>query len=292
MTARFLFPLLLSILAAAPAAGEAPACPGLAPVGQVAAHGGDRAWLADPRDSYRHGVFGEPAEPGVLVLQGPAAQARGMDCLVAVLPEDRVFEDREVRFWDADGDGTAELAVVETDLEGGARLALYGTADGELRRLAQGPALGFHRWLSPVGPVPWGRGGAPLLAVVTTPHIGGVLRLYRYTPGSADLTEAAQLPGWSTHRFGSALPNTALVDAVPGGTNWIVAPDQARRRIARLRWQDGAWSIEEVGETEAQVSGAIAVAPDGCAYRVPTDTGIVQFPRPGAPGGCPQDKSR
>ena len=284
--------MLLSILAATPAAAEAPACPGLAPVGQVAVHGSDRAWLAGPRDGYRHGVFGDPAEPGALVLQGPAAQSQGLDCLVTVLPEERVFEDREVRFWDADGDGAAELAVVETDLEDGARLALYGIAGGDLPRLAQGPALGFHRWLSPVGPVPWDRGGAPLLAVVTTPHIGGVLRLYRYTPGSPDLVEVAQLPGWSTHRFGSALPGTGLVDRLPDGATWIVLPDQARRSIARLRWQDGAWLIEDLGEAAAQVGGAIAISADGCRYRVPTDTGMADLPRPGAPAGFPQGEGR
>ncbi len=272
-------------------------CPGLPPVGGVAEQDGRRAWLAAPRDSYRHGVFGEPREPGALVLQGAAAGPDGLDCQVVVLPQDRVFEDRQPRFWDADGDGAAELVLVEAQLDSGARLVVYGLGDGVPAPAAEAAPLGFHRWLSPAGVVPWDKAGGPLLAVVTTPHIGGVLRLYRYRPGTARLEEVAQLAGWSTHRFGSGLPSTALVDRTAGGDAWIVLPDRARRSLSRVRWREGAWQVQALGGLEAEIAGAIAVAPDGCHYVVPAASATLSVPRPPFPGeaapgevpraGCP-----
>lgn len=295
--------LAFGLFAALPAlaAGGAAGCPGLPPVGQVAAQGDRLAWLAAPRDGYRHGVFGDPQDPGVLVLQDGTTGQPGPDCLVAVLPEDRIFEDRQPRFWDADGDGAVELVVVEAQRDTGARLAVYEIGGGDLRRAAEAVPLGYHRWLSPVGVLPWddaaGTAGGPLLAVVTTPHIGGVLRLYRYRPGAAVLQEVAQLAGWSTHRFGAALPGTALVDARANGDAWIVLPGQDRRSLSRLRWRNGDWQVQALGGIGAEVAGAIAVDPSGCHYVVPTASSILSVPRPPFPGeaapgeapraGCP-----
>lgn len=272
---------LLAIPSAATVA-EAPGCPGLAPVGETASQDGLQAWFAEPREGYGHGVFGSGREPGTLVLR-PAAGSEGPACIAVVLPEDRVFEDRVPRFVDADGDGAAELLVVEAQLQDGARLAVYERGpDGPLRA-AESPPLGRHRWLSPLGVVPWDSGGGPLLAAVTAPHIGGVLRLYRYRPGMAALQEVAQLPGWSTHRFGERGASTALLERDGRGGTWIVLPDRERRRLARLRLRDGEWQVQALGTLPHEVAGQIAVSGDGAGYVVPTLSGSVRLPRPPFP---------
>ena len=105
------------------------------------------AWFAGPTDRYRHGVFGDKLEASRLVVE--TAEGEQID---VVLPVNRVFEDVEPRLADVNGDSSDEILVVESDVQLGASLAVYGIVEGRLVRIAATPFIGIpYRWLNPVG---------------------------------------------------------------------------------------------------------------------------------------------
>ena len=100
------------------------------------------------------------------------------------LPPRRVFEDLEPRLVDVDDNSRDEIMVVESDSKFlGASLALFRhrrrptqTDCGHLSFLGQP-----YRWLNPLGVGDYDGDGKLDIALVATPHIGGKLRLYRFT---------------------------------------------------------------------------------------------------------------
>lgn len=156
------------------------------------------ATYAQPTSRYGHGVLGDTVEWGALRLDladckdCPATHSREWE-----LPQHLVFEDVAPRVHDLDADGHAEIIVVESHLEKGARLAVYG-ANGRITAL---PHIGRrNRWLAPAGIADFDGDGAMDVAYVETPHLGKLLRVFRYK--DAQLTEIASLPGVSNHRIG------------------------------------------------------------------------------------------
>lgn len=199
---------------------------------------GDRnivaAWYAGPTDRYRHGVLGDRLEASRLVVETADGEYLQID-----LPPSRVFEDLEPRLYDLDGDDRDELIVVESDVDAGASLAVYGIVADRLVRVAQTPFLGQpNRWLNPLGVGDFDGDGRPDIALVATPHIGGRLRLYRYK--DATLSLFAEYPGISTHRLGSTeLGLGRVVAAVP--RDRLLVPNQARRVIMLMEWSPDGW---------------------------------------------------
>lgn len=109
------------------------------------------ARLTAPTLRYAHGVFGDDTSYGALVLEvtGCAGCADpAFREITLTLPADRVFEDRQARLADLDGDGLAEVVVVETDIRLGATLAIY---DAGGKRAATVPVGQTRRWLAPAG---------------------------------------------------------------------------------------------------------------------------------------------
>jgi hypothetical protein len=105
------------------------------------------AWYAGPTDRYRHGVLGDRLEASRLVVETTEGKRLHID-----LPPARVFEDLEPRLADLNGDNRDELIVVESDMDAGASLAVYGIVTGRLVRMAATPFLGEpNRWLNPPG---------------------------------------------------------------------------------------------------------------------------------------------
>lgn len=160
-----------------------------------------------------------------------------------LLPQDRVFEDRFPRLVDLDGDGRDELVVVESQAARGAALVVYGIerTGGSARWVerARSDAVGSMRWLNPVGAADFDGDGRLELASVTTPHIGGVLTLYRYAPPRLEVL--GRVGGVSNHSFGSGEQRlSALLPTAEGPL--VVAPDQALAQLLFHRWhRSGAW---------------------------------------------------
>jgi hypothetical protein len=196
---------LAAALFAVLAASAAYACdyPGPPPgAGEARAGGRGILWAAfsDATTRYDHGILGDALEAGGLRA---ATATRGPCELAVILPESRVFEDVAPRLADLDGDGAAEIVVVETDVDKGASVAVYGLRRGRLVRLAATPPIGqTHRWLAPAAIGDLDGDGRVEIAYVDRPHLARILRVVRYVPEGPRLTPIAEAPGHTNHRIG------------------------------------------------------------------------------------------
>lgn len=228
---------LILALAAGVAATVAAACdwPGPPPgSGEARAEGPGIVWAAfsDATDRYDHGILGDAVEAGGL----RAATATLGPCdLAVILPATRVFEDIAPRLADLDGDGAAEIVVVETEIARGAMLAVYGLRGDRLVQLAATAPIGrTHRWLAPAGIGDLDGDGRVEIAYVDRPHRARILRVVRYDPAGPRLTEVAAAEGHTNHRIGDPTILGGL--RACGGTPEIVtaSPDWSRLLAARL----------------------------------------------------------
>lgn len=224
------------------------------------------AFLAAPTRRYRHGVLGDDIEAGAVAAY-PLGAAAPRDVrsapFVFALPDDSVFEDLVPRVADLDGDGRDEIVLVRSYLARGAALAVLGVRDGRLAIIAESPAFGRpNRWLDVAGIGDFlGRGRAkPQIAVVETPHIGGVLVVYEYAGGR--LVERLRRPGYATHAIGSPVIGMAAVVAGDGADE-LVVPTQDRRTLVALTMAGGvARERARVGLPAPAATSILAVAPE------------------------------
>lgn len=158
------------------------------------------ASLSAPTTRYAHGVFGDEVTFGALVLTlAPCPGCAGSKEVTFTLPDTSVFEDREARLADLDGDGAPEVVVVETDSARGASLAVYDAAG---KRAATVPVGQPRRWLAPAGIGDFDGMGGVEIAYVDRPHLARELVIVRYQDGA--LREIARVGGLTNHRFGEA----------------------------------------------------------------------------------------
>jgi hypothetical protein len=215
-------------------------------------------WLGSPTSRYAHDALGSgvhAASLHAIVLQPDGSQR----ALSLELPPHRVFEDRVPRLADLDGDGRDEIILVESDARQGSSLVVYGLRLGAaarqpvLAQLARGPFTGTaNRWLNPVGVADFDGDGRPDIAAVTTPHIGGVLTLYRFEPPV--LTPAAQMPALANHRYGSAEQQLAAIVQAPGQRPAVIVPGTGLRTLHVLR-------LASTGEWKDQLAPVPLAAP-------------------------------
>ena len=176
-------------------------------------------YLGLPTGRYAHGVLGDYLEGGALVIVPPLGTS------VSVPLDPYVAEERGTLLLDLDGDGGDEIVTILTERSEGAFVAAF-SSDGEL--LVRGPAIGTgFRWRHLIGAGPIGPEGEWLIAVVRTPHIGGVIEYY-----DADLRIVATAPGYSSHAIGSANLGDAIIADVDGdGRAELIVPTQSRSRL-------------------------------------------------------------
>jgi len=193
------------------------------------------ARLVQPTDRYDHAVLGDALEWGGLRIT-----VAGQADLLITLPESRVFEDIETRIADLDGDGAAEVIVVETDMARGATLAVY---DASGKRAATEPVGRTHRWLAPAGIGDFDGDGRVEIAYVDRPHLARELVFLRYDRGT--LTEVARISGLTNHRIGQDTISGGSV-VCDGQDTLIVASADWSRRVA-VRLKGGAVSTQDAG---------------------------------------------
>lgn len=221
--------------------GAVPAATGLRPAdilvdGEVTYGRADiaRAWLTDPTERYRHGVLGDAIEAGGLALEGSDGRIARYK-----LDAGSVFEDRRVRLLDLDGDGRDEAIVVQSYLDAGAALAVFGLDGSNVAFLSEVPAIGrANRWLNPVGAADFDGDGQTEVAFVETPHIGGRLRLFEFRDRKLHEDHAAH--GFSNHAIGSREQSQAAVhDWTGDGVPDIAVPDARRSTIRFITFAGG-----------------------------------------------------
>ncbi|MDH4093887.1 MAG: VCBS repeat-containing protein [Betaproteobacteria bacterium] len=182
------------------------------------------ARYTDPVERYGHFALGRPHEYARI-----AATTDQGRTLTYALPEDEVFEDLAPRIVQLSAPEPQELLVIVSNRGAGARLMLLGLRDGRLEPGAQSAAIGVPmRWLNPVGVADLDGDGRAEIAAVITPHVGGVLAVYRRQ--ASRLVEIGSLSGFSNHAYRSPELSLSAPMRVAGRIRLLV-PDTARRRL-------------------------------------------------------------
>jgi len=214
------------------------------------------AWFASPTERYNHGVLGDRIEATALKVETAAGKILSHE-----LSDESVFEDLTPRLADIDGDGRDEIIAVRSYVDRGAAIALFGVRQGELVELAESDPIGLpHRWLNPVGAGDFSGDRMSEIAIVRTPHIGGILILYQWQGDR--LTETARRPGYSTHAMGSTvLGMSAMLDLDGDGGQEILVPNQDRTRLEAVSHVGGEFRILWSMPHDERIATSIVTAP-------------------------------
>ena len=229
------------------------------------------ARFAEPVERYGHFALGRPHEYARLLV----TTASGAE-LAFELPGHDVFEDllpRIVRL--ADDEAPRILAIVSAR-DGGARLMLLRAGDGRIAVEAQSAPIGTPmRWLNPVAVVDLDGDRQAEIAAVVTPHIGGVLKVFRRQGDR--LIEIAALEGFSNHVYQTSELGLSAPASIDGRTRLLV-PDASRRRLRIVALDAGR--LVETGSCTlpAPVTGALRlVAPQQLSIGLETGRTLVDL---------------
>ncbi|MEM1077645.1 MAG: VCBS repeat-containing protein [Pseudomonadota bacterium] len=225
--------------------------PWLASGAAQAAEGVVSAEYGGETTRYAHGVLGDAIEYGSLTV----VTDRGRRLRI-VLPEHSVFEDLAPRVVDLDGDGAAEVVVVESHRDLGGQLAVYGPEG----KIAATPHIGrTNRWLAPIGAADFDGDGAMEIGYIDRPHLAKTLLLWRYEDRA--LTWVAALPGMTNHRIGEDFISGGIRDCA-GPLEMVVAEANWSGTVA-VRFTAGQLSRAELPypATPSGFADALSCAP-------------------------------
>lgn len=213
------------------------------------------AEYASPVDRYGHFALGQPHEYARLIVTSDSGHKFALQ-----LPDNEVFEDLTPRLVRLAPEGPIEILAIVSRRNEGARLVVIQHRGERLELSAESPAIGTPmRWLNPVGVADLDGDSTAEIALVTTPHIGGMLRVFRRQ--GAKLVEIAALPGFSNHVLGSPELGLSMPLSIAGKMRLLV-PDTTRRYLRIAGLEDGR--LVELGRCPlpAPLIGAIsAVSP-------------------------------
>ena len=237
------------------------------PDARILADGSGRLLLlSDATGHYAHGAQGDTLEAKTVALVDPTGPTVEYDTIA--IPATGVVEGISLIWADLDGDGTREIIATVSDVAGGAHVVVYNET-GKL--VAEGPDVGSgFRWRHQIAVAPFGPDGDLELAVMLTPHIGGVVEFYRMRDGRLDIV--ARLPGPTSHVNGSRNLDMALAGDLDGDgrTELLVLSRGLTKLIGVRRTVSGAeeaWSVETGGRVSTNIA-AVETANGGMAIGV------------------------
>jgi hypothetical protein len=258
---------------AMPPLAEAPR--GALPGSRMQTAGPLTVFLSEPRTDYRHGALGDGVEAGRVTISerqplgGHQTSARPVPVKTDQVGAgtDAVFEDREPRLADLDGDGTPEILVVKSYRDKGSALAVIGRREGAWTILAETPPTAEPmRWLNPAAVADFDGDGKPDIALVRAPHRDGVLQLWTWDAGKLTLKHEAA--GYSNHAFGSAaLDLAAAVDLDGDGRPALAVPTLDRGSLAILSFKGGVKELRRFPLPARALTG-VAVLGTGKAAHI------------------------
>jgi hypothetical protein len=200
------------------------------------------AWFSDPTDRYQLSAFATAQHAASLTVVTSDRRVHKL-----TLPDDSVFEDREPRIWDVDGDGIDEVVVVRTYLKTGAVLAVVGVQGTEIRIAFETPKTGRPgEWLNPLGIGDFDGDGRPDIALVRETHELGRLEVWMLR--GSRLVQTFSEGDVSTHVKGSAFTKLAAVGDFNGdGIADLAVPSRDRRVLRALTFEGGR--MREISRT-------------------------------------------
>ena len=197
------------------------------------------AILADPTDRYDHGVLGDKLEWGALTITLRAVPE--VPPLTVTLPDSRVFEDVEARLVDVTGDGWPEVVVVETDVDLGASLAVYG----QFGKIAATPFIGEpHRWLAPAGVGDFDGDGRVEIAYVDRPHLLRELVFVRLE--GPTLRELGRIPNLTNHQIGDDFITGGVRDCGRGDELVLASGDWTQAMVVTMAGARVAGAVDRI----------------------------------------------
>jgi hypothetical protein len=269
-----LFAALALLIIAVAAAGAETISRSPIPSGVTARASGDvvEATLIGPTTRYRHFVLGTPYEAaGLRVRTGDGR------ILEILLPVDSVFEDRQPRIADLDGDGRNEVVLVRSRGSTGSSLAVLGLRDGALTILAESTPNGSpQRWLNPAGIGRFLNNGRRQVTLVRMPHVVGRLEFWDFDGKMLRLHST--LNNTSNHRIGSDQMNlSAVIARGAGQTDLLAVPDFSRRNLRIISANPAPRELASF-PLNAPVDGDLRVNrnQNGISIRVPLADGHFQ----------------
>ncbi|NNC74530.1 MAG: hypothetical protein HKN93_03350 [Acidimicrobiia bacterium] len=228
--------------------------------------------LTGPTDSYGHGVLGDGIEAsGWAIVDGGSTES-------VSLAGDDVIEGTSAIWVDIDGDGEREVIVTVSNSAVGAAVKAY-SEDGQLRY--SGPPIGQgNRWRHQIAFADFGA-GRPQLAIVTTPHIGGIVEFYDIN-GDGTMSADARKSEYTSHGIGSRNLDGGLAGDFDGdGITELVVSTQDRMAMVGLINQGGeileAWRIDLESRRVANPTAAVAGTGELVLIVVTEDSAIRTF---------------
>ncbi len=211
-----------------------------------------------PTDRYPHGALGDKTEWSQLAV---SSEEPGFGGDVFELSADEVFEGLFPLVADLDGDGQQEIITTVSHPSNGARLVAFKLESDKLVKIAESEPVGTgFRWLHQIAVAPFDPAGEIEIAVVETPHVGGLAKFYKLDGDKLVLT-ASEAGGYMSHLNGSRNLDQAVAGDFDGdGSVELLVPSRDQQTLIALRRVED--SIEEVWRLElgSRLSSNLTVA--------------------------------
>jgi hypothetical protein len=198
--------------------------------------------LAEPTDSYSHGVLGDELEArSVAVVDAESGTVERQ----LTPPDGTVIEGRSAMLATLGGDQA--VVVTASDATAGARIVAF-CVDGGWRAVGP-PVGGGYRWRHQLAGAPFAPNGGQAIAVVKTPHIGGIAEFYR-RDGDRLRLAATDAGDYQSHELGSRNLRGAVAGRLTDDDNWcLLLPDRTRESLVALAWTGGSADSGSVERT-------------------------------------------